>query len=298
MNAIRSIPLWLIFIVAGVHQVIMGGTFPFARYVLQLMDPFAVAFIRYVLSSVVLVAIAWRMGKKQDSPSITGRDKKIIAILGLTIVVLNQTLYLYGQKFTTAAHGGLLFAATPVFVYLLAMKHLGEKWSIRKGIGILMAVAGTVIIFFEQGLKFNYDILLGDIIILLAVIAWAYYTVYGKPLVMKYGALRVTAWSLGFGTLVYFPFGLYRLIIADLSRMDSYGWLAILYIALITSVIGYSLWYWLIKQMEASRVAVLTNIQPLVAGFLGYYLLGEAITWPFVVAGLIILTGVVITQRA
>ena len=276
----------------------MGGTFPFARYVLQLMDPFAVAFLRYIIATAILVPIALVMSRNDNSVPITPPDKRIIAILGLSIVVLNQTMYLYGQKLTTAAHGGLLFATTPIFVYLLAMKHLGEKWSSRKGLGIMMAVAGAALIIFEKGLDFDYNILLGDIIILLAVIAWAYYTVYGKPLVEKYGAFRVTAWSLGFGALVYFPFGLYRLIIADMSRMDMYGWISIGYISIAVSVIGYSLWYWLVKQMEASRVAVLTNIQPLVAGFLGWYFLDEVITGPFILAGVIILAGVVITQKA
>jgi len=214
------------------------------------------------------------------------------------IILFNQTLYLYGQKLTTASHAALLFSTTPIFVYLMAIPRLGESWSYVKGAGIGLAVIGSAIIVFENGLEFDYNILKGDLIIMVPVVAWAYYTVWGKPLVEKYGAFRVTAYALGSGTLAYFPFGLYRLIAADMTRVDTYGWLSILYLALITSVFGYSVWYWLLKYMEASRASVMVNVQPVIAGILGFYILGETITIQFVIGGVIILAGVAVTQRS
>ena len=141
------------------------------------------------------------------------------------------------------------------------------------------------------------EMLKGDLIILLAVVTWAYYTVKGKPLVEKYGAFRVTAYVLGAGSIIYFPFGLYRTINADWSQMDSMAWLSIGYIAIGTSVIAYSLWYWLLKYLDASQLAVLNNLQPIVAGFLGYLMLGELMSLPFVIAGVVIIAGVTITQK-
>lgn len=291
-------PLWILLLVAGFQQTFMAGTFVFARYVLLQTDPFAVAFLRYTLAAAILYIIASRMGKRPGARPIARDDRKKIVILGLVIIFFNQTLYLFGQKLTTAGHAALLFAITPIFVYLMAIPHLGEKWSYTKGIGIILAVVGSAVIIFETGLQFDYRMLAGDSVIVVAVVAWAYYSVWGKPLVEKYGAFRVTAYSLASGTILYFPFGLYRLIAADMSNVDTYGWLSILYIAIITSVIGYSIWYWLLKHMEASKASVLVNIQPIVAGILGYYLLGESISLPFVFGGLIILTGVTVTQQA
>ena len=290
--------LGLLITAAFIHQLLGGGTFVFARYVLVQTDPFVVAFLRYTLAAVVLYLIARRMSKRPKAITITKADKRKIITLGLVIVILNQTLYLYGQKFTTAGHGSLLFATTPIFVYLMAMKRLGETWSRTKGLGILMAVVGSAVIVFETGLEYDFVMLKGDLIILIAVAAWAYYTVWGKPLVQKYGAFRVTAYSLASGAIVYFPFGLYRFIIADLTKIDMLGWFSILYIAIMTSVVAYSIWYWLLKYMEASRLSVLTNFQPVVAGILGIYILHEPLTIPFIVGGLIIIVGVTITQRA
>jgi len=293
----RTFPLWFFLTVAVFHQIVMGGTFAFARYVLVQADPFVVAFLRYIVAASILWLIAWRISKRPASIPIETKDWSKIVFLGLVITILNQTLYLYGQKYTSSGHGALLFATTPIFVYFMAMKHLGEKWSNLKGLGILLAIIGSVVIVFEKGLEFDPAMLKGDFIILLAVIAWAYYTVWGKPLVEKYGAFRMTAYTLAIGTLMYFPFGFYRLMIADLSRVDTFGWISILYIAIGTSVIGYSIWYWLLKYMEASRVSVISNFQPVVAGVLGFYILDELITIPFIIGGLIIIAGVTITQK-
>lgn len=286
----------LLLAIALVHQTIMGGTFIAARYVLLQTDPMAIAFFRFCISATILCCIALRISKNGKSKPITSPDKKKIIILGFVIVMLNQTLYLIGQKFTTAAHGGILFATTPVFVYLMAIRHLGEKWSAKKGFGIILTVAGAALIFGENIVEFSDDFLFGNIIIMIAVVAWGYYTVFGKPLVEKYGAWRITAYTIGAGAIMYLPIGIWRVIIADLSNIDFYGWMGLLYISIMTSVIGYSIWYWFLKHMEASRAAVLVNIQPIIAALLGFYILGESISAYFIFGGIIIIAGVTITQ--
>jgi len=291
-------PLWFLLVTAVFQQTIMGGTFPAARYATQLLDPAVVAFFRFVISSIIFFIIAQRISSHKNSIRIANSDRRLILLLGFAIIILNQTLYIYGQKYTTVAHGGLLFATTPIFAYIFAIWHLGETWSVKKIVGIILAVIGAGVMIFERGFDFDVDMLKGDLLILVAVAAWGFYSVWGKPLAEKYGAFRVTAYALGAGSIMYFPFGLYKLLTVDLSHIDGPGWLSIFYLAIMTSVIGYSLWYWLLKYMEASKVAVLNNMEPIVAGVLGYLLLGEAITIPFIVATAIILAGVTITQQA
>ena len=129
-----------------------------------------------------------------------------------------------------------------------------------------------------------------------AVFAWVYYTILGKPLVMKYGAIRVTAYSLSFGSAVYFPFGLYRALNFNYAAVPWTAWLSVLYAALGVSVTAYVLWYWLLKQMEASRLAVFNNIQPVIASVVAMLFLGEPINLTFILGGAIVLTGVLITE--
>jgi drug/metabolite transporter (DMT)-like permease len=288
-------PTWLLITAAIFQQTLMAGTFIAARFALREIDPYVVAFVRFVAASVVLVAIARNFGKNNP---ISRADWYRIGLLGVLIILFNQTVYLVGQKYTTAAHGALLFATTPIFVYLIAMRVLGERWSRRKALGILLAVIGSGVIILENGFSLQDRALWGDVLILVAVIAWAFYSVFGKPLVHKYGAMRITAYSLALGTVVYFPYGLYRFLSTDLQEATMTNWYGVLYLAICTSVIGYFIWYWLMKYMEASRVAVITNLQPIIAGILGFYLLGEGLSMAFAVGGIIVLVGVTVTQKA
>jgi drug/metabolite transporter (DMT)-like permease len=273
--------------------VLASLTFPVAKYGLLEMEPFTYAFFRYVISSVILFLIV-RM-RKHERPVERADLLKFVG-LGLLIIFLNQTAYLYGQALTAAGHGALLFATVPVWIFVLAMIHLKEKLRWRRVTGLVIALAGVVIVMASGAITIGTEYLLGDLIILVAAITWAYYTVLGKPLVRKYGAFRATAYALVSGSVAYFPFGLYRAVQFDLSGVSLGGWLSVAYIAICTSVIAYVVWYWLLNRMEASRLAIYQNLQPVIAAVVAYYFLAEPLGWSFVLGGAITLAGVIISE--
>ncbi|RME26988.1 MAG: EamA family transporter, partial [Candidatus Zixiibacteriota bacterium] len=114
--------------------------------------------------------------------------------------------------------------------------------------------------------------------------------------VQKYGALRITAYALTSGSVMYFPFGLYRAMHFDYSLATPAAWGSIAYMAIGLSFVVYVLWYWLLKHLEASRIAVWHNVQPVLATAIAYFFLGEPLGWPFVIGGLVTITGVLITE--
>lgn len=283
----------LILPVLLLQQVLGGLTFPIAKYGLAEIEPFTFAFFRFVIAATVLQIIVRIQNPK---PKVERRDLWKMVGLGLIIIPFNQVAYLYGQSLTGAGHGALLFAMTPIFVFILALIHLKEKLRPRRAIGILVAVGGVMVIMTSGAVEISADYLRGDLIILVAVLAWAYYTVLGKPLAEKYGALRVTAYALGFGALFYVPFGFYRAVIFDYSAVTSAGWWSVGYVAIGTSVLTYSLYYWVLKQMDASRVAVFHNLQPIVATGIGFFWLGEQVGMAFLIGGLIAIGGVLLAE--
>lgn len=275
------------------QQILGAFTFPIAKVGLDIIEPFAFAFYRFLFSSIALLLIT-RFYRK--TPKIERKDRWRIVGLGLIIIPFNQVLYLYGQSLTGVGHGSLLFATTPVFIFLAALIHLKEKLVVRRMIGIILAVIGVFVIMGGGAITISTDYLIGDLIILLAVMAWAYYTVLGKPMVQKYGAIRVTAYALASGSAIYFPFGLYAALRVDYSAVTTAGWLSVLYLALGTSVAAYVLWYWILKQMAASRIAVFHNIQPIVASVVAWVWLDEQLGLSFIVGGLIVLSGVILAE--
>lgn len=268
-------------------------TFPIARFGLGFIEPFTFAFFRFVLSSVVLLTLV--LVKRHYIP-IEKKDRWRIIGLGILIIPFNQAMYLVGQSMTGAGHGSLLFATVPIWILLGAIIHLRERPSVRRIVGIVIALAGVIVVMTTGAVEISTEYLWGDLIILIAVLAWAYYTILGKPLLRKYGALRVTAYALASGSALYFPFGLYAATRLDYAAAPAAAWWSIVYVALGVSVAAYVLWYWVLKYMEASRVAVFHSIQPLFASGVAYFWLNEPLGWSFVVGGLIAIGGVILAE--
>ncbi|MCD6248952.1 MAG: DMT family transporter, partial [candidate division Zixibacteria bacterium] len=197
-------PFWVFATAMIVLQTLGGICYPIAKYGLSIIEPYTFAFFRYILSSIVLLAMVYF---KKREPRIERADWWKIIGLGAIIVPFNQTLFLVGQSLTGAGHGAFLFATTPIWVFVLAVLHLREKSTVRRAVGIAVATGGVMSIMWSGLADFGWEYLKGDLIIIVAVIAWAYYTIFGKMLVRKYGALRMTAYSLFFGAILYFPFG-------------------------------------------------------------------------------------------
>jgi drug/metabolite transporter (DMT)-like permease len=216
-------------------------------------------------------------------------------LLGILAIPLNQLLFLYGLQFTTPARSALWFGATPVFLFLLAVPFLKEKTTLLKVIGTVASFAGVALVL--RGGTSNDGTVFGDLIVIVAVVAWAVYTVMGKPLLRKYGALAMTAYALSIGTLLYMPFGLYHAYRFDFATVTLEGWLGMLYIAIATSVVGYSIWYWGLARMEAIKLAIFQNIQPVAGTILSVLIVGEVLGANFFAGGVLIIGGVLLTQR-
>ena len=88
-----------------------------------------------------------------------------------------------------------------------------------------------------------------------------------------------------------------RVGVVDLFDSVGQGVMGLFYIAIITSVIAYGLWTWALKSMSATRVAVFTNLQPVFTALLSWSLLGEDITTPTILGGLLVIAGITALQR-
>ncbi|MBN2226640.1 MAG: DMT family transporter [candidate division Zixibacteria bacterium] len=286
-------PFWFVFGVLIFHQVISACAFPFAKIGLNQLDPLVYAFFRFVISSAIYIPVLYWQNRKSK---IARHDHLKFLGIGLLLIPINQLVFLIGQSLTSAGHSSLLFATTPVFIYILAIFFLKEKASARRAFGIIIALGGVYIILSGGNIRFGREYVLGDLLVLVAVIAWAAATVMGKPLASRYGAFRVTGSALVYGSLVYLPFGLFFALRADYGAVNWQGWFSVGYMAIVISAGAYVLWYWVLKYLEASRAAIMQNIQPIVATAVAAVLLSEPITGSLILGGAIVIGGVILTE--
>ncbi len=277
------------------HSVLSAGTYLAAKRALGELSPWELALVRFSLAGLFYAALVARA-----RPAIPRRDLLGLAALGLVAIPLNQGLFLQGMALTTPGHGALLYALTPIFVFLLARWRLGERASAPKVAGIATAFAGVVVVLLGRGALGGAGAaagLLGDLLILLAVVAWAVFAVGGKVYAERYGVRAMTGLAISFGSLAYLPFGLALSERAAFERLSPGGWGAVAYLVVVTSIAAYLLYYWAMRRAEASRVAVWSNLQPFFTTALAWLMYGEPITGTSLAGGALVLLGVALTER-
>jgi drug/metabolite transporter (DMT)-like permease len=275
------------------NQLLSCGTHLIARGVLFVLPPITVAMLRFLAASAVF--LGW-FGIRPSRARIERRDWPSFLLLGFLAVTVNQGCFLFGLARSTASHAALLYALTPLVVLLLARRLLHEERFGAKLVGTLVAFLGVALILLERGLKNEAEVLKGDLLILVAVVAWSGYTILSKRLLRRYDAMTVTGWAIITGTALSLPALLVPGAIPRLASISLASWGSILYLAVATSVIAYPLWNYALRYMEASKVAIATNLQPILTAVASWLLFGERFTSGFVIGAILILAGVTWVQ--
>ncbi|MGA9406855.1 MAG: DMT family transporter [Bacteroidota bacterium] len=283
----------MIYFLIFIQVLLSSGTHLVAKAVVAGVEPIALTFLRTCVSGVALAAI---FVIKEKRIKILKEDYWKMLWLSFVVIPMNQFLFLYAIKFTSAANAALLYGTTPVLVLVLSHFMLGEKLTKQRIAGVLLAFCGVVMIIFERGISFSSEYTYGNIIMFVAVIGWSLYTIQGKPMVVKYGAFHVASLSMIGGMVIFLPLGIYGVSRFDMSTLTVTRWEGILYLGLGTSVASYFLWYYAIGKMETTKVAIFANAQPVVTSVLSYYFLHQSITKHFIAGGILTLFGVVLTE--
>ncbi|MCE9673346.1 DMT family transporter [Myxococcus stipitatus] len=278
-----------------VQVCISAGTYLTAKRAMTELPPLTVVLWRFLLSGAVFVLLlAMLPGPKLPPREAWGR----VFLLGLLAGPVNQVFFFTGLARSTAAHGALLYALTPLGVYLSSLARRQERASSRTLVGIATAFVGVVVLLLGRGLADARGSMLGDVLILLAVLAWVAYTTEGKPLVATHGPLRATSWCMVMGTVLMLPFApLYGNVDALVSS-TALAKACIGYLGLMTSVVAYLLWFYALSKVSASKVAIFSNLQPAATALAAWAVLDESLHWELAVGGVLVLVGVRLTQMA
>jgi drug/metabolite transporter (DMT)-like permease len=278
------------------HSALSAGTYIAGKRALAELSPLDVALARFSLAALVHAGVLWRLRVRFER-----RDLPGIAALGVLAVAVNQLLFLGGLALSTPGHAALLYAMTPIFVFLIERLRGRERGTPRKVVGIAVAFGGTVIVLSARGVlgvAGARDVLAGDVLLLGAVITWSLYAVGGKAYAARYGGLAAGAGTLVAGTLLCVPPGLaFFFHPGKVAAASGWGLASLAYLVLVTSVLAWLIYYWALGRAEASRVAVWSNLQPVLTALLAWAVYGEALTAPFLAGGAMVVAGVLLTER-
>jgi drug/metabolite transporter (DMT)-like permease len=285
----------MIYFLLTLMVVAWSANFLITKVTLQELPPFALLFIRVLLSNFILVALALQRGPSR--PRLQQRDWRWFALLGFFGIAMNQLGFTLGVFYTTLAHSSLIISLTPIFVLILATRMRLEPLTATKMTGMMVSFAGVVVLTLEHGLGANSPTFLGDLITLGGSIAFALYTVYSKQMSQRYDTVGITLFSYAAGFAFVIPLAGWELLEVNWLNVTWKGWLGVAYMAGVASVAAYMIFYFALSRISASRVIAFSYFQPVLVTLLGVVFLKEALT-PYVIGGgVLVLLGVYLAER-
>jgi len=276
-----------------------GGTFVAARYAVGEAPPFFAASCRFIVASIVLVSLtAWYARRDKLSFPVPQNLRQLAGLfsLGLTGVFLYNAIFFTGLKLTTATNGALIVSINPMLTAVLSSLWLREKVSLTQAAGLLLSLLGVAIVIAKGslGVIANLSFNRGDLIMLGAPLCWAIYSMLGKKLLSTFTPLAATAYASVFGALLLTPaaFLEHAAIGGALPGFSWLGWLAILQLALLGTVVGFVWWYQGVQQIGTARAAAFVNLVPLFGALQAALFLGERLIAAQLFGGLLVILGV------
>lgn len=274
---------------------------PLGRIITQKLHPFQLAAITLVTGflTIFIYLLITRAVRKVFRLSV--RDVFISFGLGVLGFFLYQILTFSALSRIPASINAVLISNSVVFIAILSAIFLKEKIRLLTIFGIILAVAGVLLVTFNQGFSLGGSgkiDFLGISFSLLAALSSALYSVIGKKVLSSNDPLIITALALFFGAVLQV---ILTVSTVGFSEVALAGWrINSLTVFLGVTMIGiaYPLWFVCLKRFPASQISIYMYLTPVFGVILSLIILNERFSWLFWIGGLLILAGIIITNAA
>lgn len=278
---------------ALIAVIFWGMSFVATKAALREVSPITVITVRFAIGAVLLLLIVRKFPPRDAWPQ--------LALMGFVGIFFHQMLQSYALTMTTAVHTGWLIGISPIWSAILAAIVLRERFGLIKIVGLLGGFAGALLVI-TRG-DFSSKILAlpstrGDLLILVSTINWAVYSTMGHKTIRRLGPKLATVGAMVFGGAMLVPFFVVKQGWRELPHVSHVGWLAILFLGIGCSGLGYLFWYGALEKVELSRVASLLYLEPLITFGTAIVLLHEPVSVVAVAGGVLVLVSVLATQYA
>ncbi|WP_419165540.1 DMT family transporter [Candidatus Palauibacter sp.] len=272
--------------------VIWGINFSVVKLILGHMDPLGFNALRFPFAALAVLVLLRATGRSALPPRTEwGR----VAALGLVGHVAFQILFVFGIDATLTGNAALLLSTSPVWVLAIASALGRERFSLAILCGAVTALAGMAILVMGGNREVG-GAGLGDLLVLGAAVSWAAYTVFGRRMTKRRGALEVTAWTLWAGLPVIVLAGIPDLLRADWGAMPAGIWFGTAYTGVFGIALAYLLWSRGVRTIGQSRTAVYQNLVPVIALATAWLWLSETPTGQQLIGAAVILSGVALAR--
>jgi drug/metabolite transporter (DMT)-like permease len=276
-------------------QILFGINFSASKLLVAKLPPIVWANVRFLTAGLIL--LAFNLISRRKHPLI---DKSfLIQVIPLSLLGmgLGQSLFLFGISKTTSTNTAIITSSIPILTTLIVLLKGDEKFSPIRMTGIMITLFGVFLIRGINIAEFQFDSIIGDLLVFLGALAFALFLVFGKSFVSKYDNLWITTWFFMLSGIFMIPLSWQKWSVIQNFQMDSTFIGLAAYSIIGATIITYFLNNWVLKRIESSKVALFIYLQPVVAAFIGISFLGEQITIMMVASISLIILGMIINLK-
>ena len=261
----------------------------------QLAGPFGINVVRVGVSSILFWCLFFL---KPANISIAREDRLRLILCAVTGIAVNQLLFLKGLSLTYSIHASLLMLTTPILIVFIAAWLLKEKAGPRKIAGLLLGIAGALVLILAKDNSGNgNNVLFGDILIIINAISYTIYFILVKPLMLKYNPVVLIRWIFTIGLILVLPFGWAEFTAIRWEHFQPVDMLSISLVTLTGTFLAYLFNIYGIKVLGSSVAGFYIYTQPVFAALIAMLFLREELTLYKLIAALMIFTGVYLANR-
>lgn len=286
----RLLPWIALFVV----WVVWGSTYLAMRVVVREMPPLVGAGTRFLAAGTIMGLVALAVDRGSGWP--TRRQWLDYGLIGVLLLSIGNALVMWAEMTVPSGIAALIVATVPLWILLLdGLRPGGQPWTARVWVGTFVGLAGVALVARPEG---ELDVAHGLAIVALqvATLSWTIGSLYAQAVPRRLPLASAAAIEMLAGSLVLFAAS--PLFGEDWSRMaaaSARAWGGIGYLVAFGSLVGFTAFAYCLNELPATTVGTYAYVNPVVAVFLGWIILGEPLTPGLLGGGLLIVLSVALT---
>jgi drug/metabolite transporter (DMT)-like permease len=278
--------------------ILWGSTYLAIRVSEEHLTPLLMGGSRFVLSGALMLGIRAASGKRI---LISRREFVRLAVIGFLLLITGNVFLGWAEMFIPTGLAALFIAVTPLWFLLLErLSHGGDRLSRRGLAGIALGVVGVAILLWPDlsgSSAFGGRQLFGSVLVLCSAFSWAAGSVLTRRWQMAADPYTASGWQMLIaGTLC----AVLGVAAGDLRRASwgaSSAW-AIAYLVVAGSLVGFTAYVWLLKNVPIAKVATYAYVNPIIALILGTVFHGERFDGYMAAGSAVVIVSVVLVTGA
>lgn len=302
VTAMRAIKLntssqLMAYLALAISMAFVGTSMTANKFIVGEVPVMIAGLVRFLAASVFIISLTMLIDG--TLPKLDHHTRVILAAQTFFGSFLFTVLTLYGVDMTTAMVSGIILAATPAVVAVMSWG-LGDRLARIAWLGVLLTVGGVLVVnvLGAPGEDVARRPILGALLIFLAVVCEAAYTMFARLIASQASVLGITSWYSIYGALMFLPPALWVVRDVDFTGIPTSAWIAMFYMGAVPGALSVLLWFYGLRQVPASIAGAFTGVMPISAVLSAWLVLDEEIAWPHILGMVLIMLGIVLVARS